>query len=367
MRTILIALCGKSPAVITETVYALSKESTALLPDEVIAITTNTGANCIKSELLDSGVWEQLRCDLKISDKLQFGRAAKYLRRLPAGNDNGDAEDILTTADNYQAADYILAVLREFTEDPDTNVVFSISGGRKTMSALGALCMTLLGRNGDRLCHILVNPPFDDPRLSPKFYYPVRKIKQYVLPDGSCHSADNARLILCDLPFIRARNLFNDKFMRLPGTFTATVAQANQSLTHVYPDLVFVPTSRQCRIGEINLKLSPFEFLLYLTLADHRIRNQSPFTRTVDLMDTAETISAEARFSEQRDVDYEAKFIELHEQAIDNVSDKYCVKVLSSLKQKICHATGSIADLYLPSTRKGIYGIELPPGKIIIK
>ena len=39
-HTVLIALCGLSPAVITETVWALAHESPAILPDRVIVLTT---------------------------------------------------------------------------------------------------------------------------------------------------------------------------------------------------------------------------------------------------------------------------------------------------------------------------------------
>ncbi|WP_372807959.1 Fic family protein [Pontiella sp.] len=51
-KTILVAGIGLSPAVLTNTVWALAHELPAVLPDEVVAVTTRTGRECIEKQLL---------------------------------------------------------------------------------------------------------------------------------------------------------------------------------------------------------------------------------------------------------------------------------------------------------------------------
>ena len=59
MRThVLILLCGISPAIVTETVFALAQSGD--LPKQIIIITTITGEVCLRKELWDSGVWASL-------------------------------------------------------------------------------------------------------------------------------------------------------------------------------------------------------------------------------------------------------------------------------------------------------------------
>ena len=273
-RNVLIILCGMTPAVITETVYALCREKAAAAPDEVIVITTTSGAKCIKQELLDSNLWKKLRSELGLNEnQIRFGASSQYLKIIPSSHDdNADAGDIVSSADNAKAADFILAILRQFTENPDTSIVFSIAGGRKTMSALGALCMSLLGREHDRLCHILVNPPFDDPRLAPKFYWPPAVDITYQLPDGSAGKSAAAQLSFCEIPFVCLRNLFKEKLSRLPGSYNDTVALANNAIAGKLelPDIVFKLHKQECFIGETAVLLSPVEYLFYWFLAQRR-------------------------------------------------------------------------------------------------
>ncbi len=55
---ILICLCGMSPAVVTETVYALAQSGDP--PAQVIVITTSAGEAVLREKLWDSGVWAAL-------------------------------------------------------------------------------------------------------------------------------------------------------------------------------------------------------------------------------------------------------------------------------------------------------------------
>ena len=65
MRTVLIATTGMSPAVLTETVWALAQESPAVIPDDIVVITTVSGRQKIEEQLFgQEQVWESLRASL---------------------------------------------------------------------------------------------------------------------------------------------------------------------------------------------------------------------------------------------------------------------------------------------------------------
>ena len=58
-------------------------------------------------------------------------------------------------------------------EDNGTELHVSIAGGRKTMSALLFSCMSLLGREQDKVYHELLLPALEG-GVTPTFYYPKR-------------------------------------------------------------------------------------------------------------------------------------------------------------------------------------------------
>ncbi|MBM3853722.1 MAG: TIGR02584 family CRISPR-associated protein, partial [Verrucomicrobia bacterium] len=133
--TVLIAVTGESPAVLTETVWALARENPPVLPARVIVVTTTVGAARLQAELLapspafaGRSPWQALR------DTLLAGRAdADRLLALedarvitgPAGPDGcaRRLDDLRTRADNDAAADFILEQVRAITANADTRLV----------------------------------------------------------------------------------------------------------------------------------------------------------------------------------------------------------------------------------------------------
>ena len=123
-KTILVAGVGLSPAVLTNTTWALAHEKNPIIPDEVVAITTLTGRRCIEEQLISSKGWQRLVQSLetegvKVRGKLAFG-ATDSIRIL--GDGKSDFDDIATPTQNDAAADFILKVLRQYTEDPSTRI-----------------------------------------------------------------------------------------------------------------------------------------------------------------------------------------------------------------------------------------------------
>ena len=173
--TILIAGMGTSPAVLTETVWALAHQALPVVPDEIVVITTKSGKDALRTAVMsgEPSVWERLKAALRkekiaIDGKLVFGETS--IRVMPDESGN-EIVDLRTGTDNLRAADFMLGELRKYTEDTETTILCSIAGGRKTMSALLFSCMTLLGREQDKVYHVLLPPVFEQ-GVEPPFFFP---------------------------------------------------------------------------------------------------------------------------------------------------------------------------------------------------
>ena len=270
---VLLATVGTSPAVLAETVWALAHPSREgaerIVPDEVIALTTLMGKERIERDLLaPGGAWERLVAALRseglpVESRLAFGAAS--IRLL----DHGKAylEDIRTAEENESVADMFLREIRGITEDPKTRLFASIAGGRKTMGALLLSCMSLLGREQDHVLHILVNEPFDS-RLDPPFFFPEARVRHTFVDPATgkprfMRGAD-ARLDLIDLPFVKMRGWYQDKFKSLPPRYSDLVRAAQSAgpaATAQRPMLRFDFVDGVLFADETRLRLSPVEFL----------------------------------------------------------------------------------------------------------
>ena len=242
---ILLAVTGMSPAVLTEAVWALAKETPPVIPDRVVVLTTLAGRQAIERQLFSAveangeAVWEQLRAAVLGPNAREDGRLILNslgvigAPNLGAGRSD-PLEDIRTREDNSAAAGFILEEVRRIVENPDTRLIASLAGGRKTMGALLYAAMTLLGRETDRLTHVLVNEPFEDARLQPRFYFPsavptLHRIAGSGDVEPREFSSADARIELADVPFVPLRNRFTD-LAELPGSFHALVSRYSRQL-----------------------------------------------------------------------------------------------------------------------------------------
>ena len=214
-RTILIAGMGTSPAVLTETVWALAHQKKPVVPDEIAVITTKSGREVLQKTVMTGkpSVWERLKTALRkekiaTEGKLVFGETSIHV--IP--DEHGNAiDDLRTGDDNLRAADFMLGELRRYTEASDTVVLCSIAGGRKTMSALLFSCMTLLGRADDKVYHVLLPPDFEW-GVEPPFFFPEPGITYASLKSKKKYKACKVQSELFEVPFVRMRGWYQDKF-----------------------------------------------------------------------------------------------------------------------------------------------------------
>ena len=272
-RIVLIAVLGTSPAVLTETVWALAHLDEPVIPDEVVAVTTTGGEAALKAQLFgEAKGWDRLlaalsRLRVGVGESLRFGTTRQSIKVFSDRRRQYELADIATTDDNTQAADDLLEILRCYTEDPSTQVYASIAGGRKTMGALMLSCMSLLGREGDHVLHVLVNPPFDG-GVEPVFLFPERGVRYTPRAGGPALSAREARISLIDLPFVKMRGWYQDRFKTLPPRYSDLVRAAQSvgpAATVQKPLLTFDFDDGSLFVDEQAVKLSPVEFITLAT------------------------------------------------------------------------------------------------------
>lgn len=234
MTTTLLAVTGLSPAIVTETIWALAHEKPRVVPRRVVFVTTSTGAIKIHQQLFTarpefSGqtVWQALRAALNAKEDEIIAEEPRIIGRPDkvTGRFHSLA-DIASRDENELAAGFILEDVRRIVENRDTRLVASIAGGRKTMGALLHAAVSLIGRETDRLTHVLVNAPYE---TLPGFFFPGQPGNALTAPDGKKHPASNARVQLADVPFVPLRNRFED-LREMPGSFDGIVKTISRQM-----------------------------------------------------------------------------------------------------------------------------------------
>ncbi len=247
MRNLLLAVCGLSPQILTETLYVLHARDQ--FPERVILLTTAKGADCTRSALLG-----------------KHGRMEKFLRdfSIPAhANPLADRDIFVPSLDNQPVADITslaestafqklaMHLVFDLTQDPTTRIDFCIAGGRKTMSAILALCAQCYGRARDRMFHVLVDLQKE---ADPLFFYPR--------PD------ERKELVtLAPLPFPRLRSLLPQSLLTSPLLPEEILQYINLSQTQSL--FIYLSQRLLCLNGN-SCQLSPALFALFLWFARHK-------------------------------------------------------------------------------------------------
>lgn len=278
-QVVLISVVGMSPAVLTETVWAMAHQKKPVVPKKVVVITTDEGRKKVESQLLTGrpSVWETMckalqREGLPGAAGIEFGRNVSYLKVVP-GEQQGNATDLRSVADNMRAADLMLDTIRTYSENPEFDIYASIAGGRKSMGALLLSCMSLLGRDGDHVNHVLMMPEvpcLKNTKSKGLFYFP-EKGATYVYLDEDRKvkkiAAGKVKIDLFDIPFVRIRGWFSEKFKELPPSYGSLVnairkeAPPAELLPMVQIDLV----RGICRVDDFDCTMSDTCFgLLYI-------------------------------------------------------------------------------------------------------
>lgn len=273
-RIVLLATVGTSPAVLTETVWALAhpkKGGERIVPDQIVVVTTRDGRAKIQEQLLGaergrSDGWARLLAAFRkeripIDGKLKFG-ASDSIRVLSSPDGTSDIDDLRSAEENLEAANFLLGEIGKYanTKSGSVQLFASIAGGRKTMGALTLSCMSLLGREQDHVLHVLVDDPFDKPWLDPVFLFPENRSRQDPRTGRVVRDKD-ANLSLIDLPFVKMHKLYEKRFgSGLLPSYRELVEETQEALAEVRTRLRFDMSKGALFVDDAPVRLAPTEF-----------------------------------------------------------------------------------------------------------
>lgn len=271
-RRILLAVTGLTPQVVTETLYALACHTTApWMPDEIHLITTATGAENARLNLLLPGGWFHRLCADYALPVIAFPVANIHIL---CDADGKALDDIRTPLHNTLAADFITETVRRLTRHIDTELHVSIAGGRKTMGYYLGYALSLYGRPQDRLSHVLVSEPYETNR---EFYYPTpydHPIHQRRGDKEITVNARNARVDLADIPFVRLRGGLPVELLEGEARFSQAVAAAQRGGREI--GLIIDRAERRVTASGEIVSLSTQNFALLLWMAQRRKAGLGP-------------------------------------------------------------------------------------------
>lgn len=290
MKNILIITLGGTPQVVTETLYALVVNE-GWVPDRVILVTTSgirrlcqtgdparglaplTGRGGKWSACLQSlGLTSCEVClDILVPVAGEPGAAPLAVSARARSVRAGEIADIRTAEEASAFAEAIHALLQGLAADPGNSLHVSLAGGRKTMSYMAGLALSLVARADDRLTHVLVAPEAFERRA--RFWWPSQlSPASGTDPDGAPWTAQDARIELHDVPVVPLAAF------GVPGSrsgFEETVELARSVLTGS-AQLIIDTRRRTISLGSAQVARMPkLAFALYHLAALARIERWS--------------------------------------------------------------------------------------------
>ena len=354
-RRVLLAVCGLSPQVVTETLYALATaKATAFVPTEVHLITTTEGARRAELSLLshDLGWFHKLCADYQL-EGIAFDASHIHVMQSASGQ---PMDDIRSEQDNRDAANFMTAQVRQITADAACALHVSIAGGRKTMGFYLGYALSLYGRSQDRLSHVLVSEPFES---SWDFFYPTPASRTLKTKDGTLADTATAKVTLANIPFVSLRHA--TAMVDGKASFDETVQAARASLAP--PELLIDLARQRIHAAGKVINLPPAELALLAVFARRLKQGLAPVKAPPK--DCGDPEWAASYLNEYRSIAGQLADIENTERALRHGMDGgYFSSRKSKLERRIKAALGPGAVAYQISDggkRPRKYRLELPP------
>ena len=240
-----LALCGLAPAVVTEALWDLLRAKVEIATVHIV--TTQEGARRFKEKLEGTN-----------------GAIARLWQLWASGRDLPkihlhviDCVDMVREEDHWKMADQIGRLVHDLTREGQLPLQACAAGGRKTMSILLALAMSLYARPQDRLVHILTDPTYE---ANPLFFFPDPHEEASIHP--------------IDIPFPRLARL-------IPEGSTQNLTKLVQMLDDRLKNtelLSIIPHQCQLKLREHNVRLPPRLMAVYLMFVHHRQGSNEGFS-----------------------------------------------------------------------------------------
>jgi CRISPR-associated protein Csx14 len=365
MKRTLLAVCGTSPQVITETLYALHQEGR--LPTSVRVLTTRTGKDRCIAALFGSGDGAFYRwCDDYNIDRTLIDFAPQHIIAV-AGRDGTPLLDIADAEENELFLTACMEAAFAFSRLPEETLYYSLSGGRKTMSACLSTAAQFYGRSQDRLFHVLVSPEFESNR---DFYFPPREAQQIELFDEKrqpyLKSTAYARINLITMPFVSIRERIAPGHLQHPETpadlLSSLIREPLPTLTVDLKEHKLLWKGIECDLSPTHLALYAF-FVLRKKESDC-LQETCSGCRAC-FMSKEEILEQKGRIADlYRRINPLRDFEAMSKTGILNLDEENLKGFLSRLHDALMRGLGT-SDLDLlavdgPKVRPKRYGIALP-------
>lgn len=374
-RRILLMVTGRTPQVVTETLYALCvKHDPPFVPTEVHLITTAEGAQDARISLLEADErWFLRLCEDYGLAGIAFGPENIHVIR---DNNGQPVDDIRSEKEHKACADLITESARAFTADADAALHVSLAGGRKTMTYYLGNALTLFGRPQDRLSHVLVPPPYESNRA---FFYPTPHSQSlFIEPLKRYFNAKDAVVTLADIPFVRLRDNLPNRFKTLEegsASFTEVVAAMQQALEPPAVTVDYGAGGLHLADGSL-VELSGADLAFYGWLARRqmvsaplvRIPSQDPGRwkpeERTEYAAYRQEYEAEAQKTDVRDgTGQELRIVKA-------MTYRFFHDRKASIRERLEQAVGPLAEAYaikaLREGRPAGYGLDIAPERIDI-
>ncbi|PJG82545.1 TIGR02584 family CRISPR-associated protein [Caviibacterium pharyngocola] len=269
-KRILLSVTGMSPAVVTETLYALVTEK-GFIPTEIRVITTLQGKNQLIKMLLGieggrkerKGALEEFIEDYGTQygfSHIHFDESCIEVIEDKCGE---KLSDIRSPEENELASDQIVKLVGKLCQDDDTALHVSIAGGRKTMGFFLGYALSLYGRKQDSLSHVLVSAEFEN---QPSFFYPKPYSHKIYNTKGIEFDAKDGKVMLAEIPWVRLGLGVPDELLNNQISYSESVKNAQQILDVATLKFLSPIERRAVLFGTKKIKLSPRGYALLLSL-----------------------------------------------------------------------------------------------------
>lgn len=228
---ILLSLIGYTPAILTETVWELVRAGQ--IPDEVYVFATPPMVQVAREQLFKGGassVWAEMEDFLHRLGYLPEGRCLPKPKSVSfTGVGGRSLEDGIDTKDLDAISEIFLTRIRQLkSRKPTPQLLISITGERKSVSAQLQTAVALGADASDRMIHVDAPPAFVRNKA---FFHPGQK--NNIIPDptnsGKELDADKAKISLFDIPFLPISGLMA-RPGALDGSFRDIVQRARECL-----------------------------------------------------------------------------------------------------------------------------------------
>ena len=137
-KRVLLTICGLTPQIVTETIFALATQQTpAFVPTEVKLVTTLDGAKRAIDTLLHNDRWFFRLCEEYSLPKIEFSEESIVILR---NSQVVELRDIRTVEDNEVAANQIVEQVRNLVNDPESALHVSTPRGSEDHSLFYWVC-----------------------------------------------------------------------------------------------------------------------------------------------------------------------------------------------------------------------------------